>query len=187
MSDESWWDDLSIYDTGPSNPGGASVLTPDPQFAGGESTPSGSSASYVAGITNPGAEDLALGTSGDDKRYGPVNVNNDSGGWTDRLAKWALANKEVAGALATAIFGAIGGAGTAAVNRGTMERKAELELQNQQQLNSDKTTRAAANAFKGNLAMQPSGNQVIKRAGGAPVYDPVSGQVRRPGIIGGMG
>lgn len=170
-----WWDDDSMWQTEMSGDGGKSVLTP-------ETT---SNIDVPGGITNAGAEDV-VGTTGGSNNGAPTgnpDLLKTSEGVSSKLTQWAKDNKEIAAALAKEIMGAIGGAGVAGINRGTMERKAELELQNAQALRTDATARSSANAFRGGLGMSPSGNQVIARAGGAPVYDPASGQIKRPGLI----
>lgn len=182
-----WWDDLSLYDTGPSNPGGESALTPDTQYStggtdvtSGATTPSGDSAINTGGLDGP------LGDSAANYKAGMGFNATDAGKTSDsNLSAWVKGNKEVAAALAQGILGALGGAGAAALNKSTMKDKAALELQNAKELADAKVARTSAGAFKGSLGMGPAGGgQPLTRSDGTPVYDASSGRVRRPpGLI----
>jgi hypothetical protein len=137
--------------------------------AGGFTPGFGSDISGIAGITNPDAELVTGFTSTSDQ-------TKDFGG---QLSNWVKQNKEVAAALVQGIMGALGGVGKAGLDRQTLERKAQLE---QEALNAI-VTRKSAGSYRGPLGMGPSGNQVLMRPSGGPVYDPGTGQIIRPGLI----
>jgi hypothetical protein len=169
-----FFDFTNVNEPDISTPASAPVSAPPAPLSGvgdaGGFTPGfGSDISSIAGITNPDAELVTGFTSGRDQP-------TDFGG---KLSSWVKENQTVAAALATGILSALGGMGKAGLDRQTLERKAQLD---QDALNAI-VTRKSAGSYRGPLGMGPSGNQVLMRPSGGPVYDPGTGQIIRPGLI----
>jgi hypothetical protein len=110
---------------------------------------------------------------------GFYNAPEDTSSSMKGLSDWVKGNQTVAAALVTGIMSALGGMGKAGLDRQTLERKAQLD---QEALNAI-VTRKSAGTYRGSLGMGPSGNQVLMRPSGGPVYDPGTGQIIRPGLI----
>ena len=93
------------------------------------------------------------------------------GGWGSDLLNRIFNSDKVLSAVVTGGLQVAGGVGTAMLNRDTMERKSELDLQNAEDLAKFKTDQSRNNRYQGIINVRPATRAPLRRLTGGNVYD----------------